>query len=147
MRHAEKNHPASCPWKRLTRTCRVVVLSVPLAALVACQSAGSSFWDTAPAQVAVIRVQSIARGGAVKVNGMLAATLPGEVRLEVDETGKVVRPYVISLSTNILSASGSGSGRDLGSVEIAAGEVAPARIYFGDQGPQLTGQAIIQPGR
>ncbi len=78
---------------------------------------------------------------------MLTSSLPGEVHLEVDETGKVVRPYVISLSTNILSAAGGGSGRDLGSVEIAAGEIAPARIYFGEQGPQLTGQALIQPGR
>ncbi len=87
---------------------------------------------------AVTRVESIARGGGVKVNGFIASDLPGRVELETDETGKVVKQYVISLSTNILDP-GENSR-----VTIEPGEYAPGRIYFDRSSVQVTENAIVR---
>jgi len=97
---------------------------------------------------AVVRVDSVVQGGGIKVNGMLATSLPGQVVLEVDEYGKVIRPYVISLSTNILSAadpSASGvASVDRGRFVMNAGDIPPDHIHFSQQGPRVTGQALLQ---
>jgi len=81
-----------------------------------------------------IRVESVAQGGGVKVNGTLVSQLPGYVYLEVDEGGAVYRPYTIALSTNIIAGA---------EYALNPGQYPPARIYFDRARTITTGVARV----
>jgi len=116
----------------MIRHLRLTLLTIPLLLLgAACTSLTP---EPASDYYASIRVTSTAMGGGVKVNGMLAAALPGRIQIEVDENGAVLKPYTIQLSTNIM-----GDAR----YTLEPGDYVPARIDFAGGAASATGQAPI----
>ena len=124
--------------RRVTKWSGFAILGLCVGLLAAgCNMAGSR--AEPPEFTAVIRVESVVNGGAIKLNGMLVSFLPGSVTVEVDRTGKVMLPYVISLSTNILSAGDTTLGR----VALDPGQGAPQLIYFEANSTRVVGQAFV----
>jgi hypothetical protein len=124
---------------------RVPALALGAACLVfgacGCQSTAESEDPARPASarryVSYVQVEGVVAGGAIKLNGSQVATFPGWVTVEVDESGKAVQRYVVTLSTNI-------TGNDLGAYVIDQGGEVPMKIFYERNGPVATGTATVQ---
>lgn len=84
-----------------------------------------------------IQIEGIVAGGAIKLNGSQVSMFPGWVTIEVDDAGKAVQQYIVSLSTNIL-------GNDLSPFVIEQGGEVPAKISYERTGPVGTGTAKVE---
>jgi len=124
---------------------------------------GTSVPDVPSDYYVNVRVSSVASGGGVKLNGMLAGALPGNVQLDVDESGAVTKQYVIALSTNVMSgargvanvsaasgasttnAAGDSFGADTEGdrYTLRPGDYPPASINFDRNGPVVSGTAQV----
>ena len=93
-----------------------------------------------PRFLSYVQIEGIVAGGAIKLNGSQVSMFPGWVTVEVDDAGKAVRQYVVSLSTNIL-------GTDLSPFVIEQGGEVPMKIFYERSGPVGTGTAKVEGRR